>query len=400
MATLTISAANNASPIQITTSTSHNLATGQSVSIAKCDPNRDANGDWIVTVIGSTTFTLNGSNGTRTITNATNANPIVITVSSPHNYVSSQSITISGVGGNTNANGTRTIQVIDNLHFSLTGIAGNAAYTSGGTSTGVYTGTPGSVYVNSFAISAATNATPIVITTTTAHGYVSGETVTISGVGGNTNANGTFVISVISSTQFSLFSTTSTPTGGRAGIAGNGTYTSGGFVTLTLPFTFLNVDNLPEGYGMFSKLQSNANFFNNSALINILDYVDTEKYSGNSASYGNTIFAVSPFIDTEKYSGNSANYGETSLNDGYQLGIIDYDATSIYPKTQITYYKLRGYNSLTQQYETWVTSENIVERPELYTPGNNPPNYFNSIFYTPPSGNTLQNIVIIGKWVQ
>lgn len=65
----------------------------------------------------------------------------------------------------------------------------------------------------------ATNASPIVITTSTAHGFATGDNVNISGVGGNTAANGDFVITVLTSTTFSLDSST-----------GSGAYTSGGTV--------------------------------------------------------------------------------------------------------------------------------------------------------------------------
>lgn len=68
------------------------------------------------------------------------------------------------------------------------------------------------------AVTGATNATPIVITTA-AHGFSTGDVVTIASVGGNTNANGTFRVTVLSSTTFSL-----------DGSAGNAAYTSGGTV--------------------------------------------------------------------------------------------------------------------------------------------------------------------------
>jgi len=53
-------------------------------------------------------------------------------------------------------------------------------------------------------ITAATNASPIVITTSAAHGYTSGDTVFIKYVEGNLAANGTFSITVLSPTTFSL----------------------------------------------------------------------------------------------------------------------------------------------------------------------------------------------------
>ena len=69
------------------------------------------------------------------------------------------------------------------------------------------------------AITGATNATPIVITTA-AHGMVTPDVVTIAGVGGNTAANGTWIITRLTATTFSL-----------RGSVGNGAYTSGGTAT-------------------------------------------------------------------------------------------------------------------------------------------------------------------------
>lgn len=65
-------------------------------------------------------------------------------------------------------------------------------------------------------ITGATNASPIVITSAS-HAVKTGQSVTISSVGGNTAANGAFIATYVSSTQFSLNSST-----------GNGSYTSGG----------------------------------------------------------------------------------------------------------------------------------------------------------------------------
>lgn len=66
----------------------------------------------------------------KVITGATNATPIVIT-SVGHKLESNQKVTISGVLGNTNANGLKTVTVIDADTFSIV-TAGNGAYTSGG----------------------------------------------------------------------------------------------------------------------------------------------------------------------------------------------------------------------------------------------------------------------------
>jgi hypothetical protein len=70
----------------------------------------------------------------------------------------------------------------------------------------------------------ATNATPIVVTTVAPHDLENGETVTISGVTGNTAANGTFTVANKTATTFEL-----------AGSSGNGAYAGGGVVLLPQP---------------------------------------------------------------------------------------------------------------------------------------------------------------------
>jgi hypothetical protein len=69
-------------------------------------------------------------------------------------------------------------------------------------------------------VTGATNASPIVITTSVVHGLSSGNFVQVRDVGGNTAANGIFGITVMDTTTFSLRLTT-----------GNGAYTSGGAAT-------------------------------------------------------------------------------------------------------------------------------------------------------------------------
>lgn len=70
--------------------------------------------------------------------------------------------------------------------------------------------------LHSGSVTGATNASPIVLTST-AHGLATGQIVTVANVGGNTAANGTFVITKVNDNSFSL-----------DGSTGNGAYTSGG----------------------------------------------------------------------------------------------------------------------------------------------------------------------------
>lgn len=69
---------------------------------------------------------------------------------------------------------------------------------------------------NALAVTAATNASPIVITAAS-HGLVTGDRVAIAGVTGNTAANGTWTVTVVNATTFSL-----------DGSTGNGAFTGGG----------------------------------------------------------------------------------------------------------------------------------------------------------------------------
>lgn len=70
----------------------------------------------------------------RTITNASNATPIVITTSANHGYANGDRVRIGGVTGNTAANGDWTISVSKATpnQFTLIGSAGNGNYTGAG----------------------------------------------------------------------------------------------------------------------------------------------------------------------------------------------------------------------------------------------------------------------------
>jgi hypothetical protein len=70
---------------------------------------------------------------------------------------------------------------------------------------------------SSATIASSTNATPIVITTPSAHGFSTSDTVYIVGHTTNTAANGTWVITVLSSTTFSLTGSVGNGVGGATG---------------------------------------------------------------------------------------------------------------------------------------------------------------------------------------
>ena len=73
---------------------------------------------------------INGASVSNTSGNA--VSPIQITTSIANNFTNGQQVFISGVVGNTNANGVFTITVTSPTTFTLNGTTGNGAYVSGG----------------------------------------------------------------------------------------------------------------------------------------------------------------------------------------------------------------------------------------------------------------------------
>ncbi len=85
-------------------------------------------------------------------------------------------------------------------------------------------------------ITGATNATPIVVTDV-AHGLTTGAYITVSAVGGNTAANGSFTVTRLTADTFSL-----------DGSVGNGSYTSGGVWNVTGLYSYAIVASAGNGF--------------------------------------------------------------------------------------------------------------------------------------------------------
>jgi hypothetical protein len=94
-------------------------------------------------------------------------------------------------------------------------------------------------------ITNATNATPIVCTTSLAHGYSTGDVVQIQTVNGNTAANGVFKLTVVNSTSFSLDDS-----------SGNGAYTSGGTIQPIFCRTIKTATPLVQPIASFAPLRT------------------------------------------------------------------------------------------------------------------------------------------------
>lgn len=104
-------------------------------------------------------------------------------------------------------------------------------------------------------------------------------------------------------------------------------------------------------------------------------------------------------IENQEYFGINTNF-DTQDFSSTSSAQMDNQPILLHPKDQRIYYKLYGYNPNTTQYETWIISEEIVPRPETFNPSGSPPNEDLNVYYTPPSGNPLVNVKIIGRWIQ
>jgi hypothetical protein len=140
-------------------------------------------------------------------------------------------------------------------------------------------------------ISGATNATPIVITSTS-HGFSSGDLVAIVQVGGNTAANGVFSITVLNANTFSL---QNIATG--ADVAGNGAYTSGGLI---VPLSTTALDNLNDidAAARCAAGGTSANLSSKTVTNGVFDAADVALTGVTAPSGGATCDAIFFFKDT------------------------------------------------------------------------------------------------------
>ena len=113
-----------------------------------------------------------------------------------HGLITGSKVRVSGVAGNTGANGDYTVTWISENVFRLNNAVSTGTYTSGGSWIRLVGSSP-APGVTSRVISGLSTTKAIDVTVTN-HGLKTGEKVRITGVGGNTAANGTFVVTVIS----------------------------------------------------------------------------------------------------------------------------------------------------------------------------------------------------------
>jgi hypothetical protein len=247
--TRNITGATNATPIVITL-TAHGYATGDKLEIQGVLGNTAANGTWTITNVSANTFSLDSSVGNGAYTSGgTIKGPAVgfsgtgYTATVGYRYVYTY-------GNSTTGHQSDVSDPSPLIKPTAQGIAVKGVYPIHADEIHIYRTTDGGdgiffELVNSpllrpvFTITNATNATPIVITTSTAHGFVTGDTVHIVQVEGNTAANGTWTITNLTATTFSLDTS-----------VGNGAYTGFGLVGRAGVFTF--IDSITDDVDLLS----------------------------------------------------------------------------------------------------------------------------------------------------
>ena len=276
-------ATNNGAPISIATSGTSILQPGDVIEIDGVQGNTAANGVFQVASATSTAIVLGSplANGTYTgggtwslagspVTNTTTSQAVITANSADittANLQNGDTVTISGVGGNTAVNGSFIAANVGSTTFELAGPVSDGTGSGG---TWQLAGSSTQVPITSTSAAG----TQVVLTTDSA-GLVAGDVVIVSGVTGNGAANGTFVVASPTSTGFTLGSPASTTA-----------YTSGG--TWTTGTTTYNVTGATRG----GQVVVNTN--GTSGLTNG-DTVTVSNVVGNTAANGTfTVSEVTP----------------------------------------------------------------------------------------------------------
>lgn len=235
--------ATNATPIVVTVAENPGISDGCRMTIFGVGGNTNANATVHVNKLTSTTYELY-SGTTFSISSTSNTTPIVVTTSAPHGLSNGNTVLIWGCG-NTNANGKWVISSVGATTMTLdTSTAGG---TLGGGSGSVAIAGSGAftAYSNPKTITAATAASPIVVTSAS-HGFSNNDIVKIEGVVGNTQANGVWMVKNAAANTFELYDPIagSDPQVGTVPYAGGGTVTkAGGFMRNGLTFAQLVLES-------------------------------------------------------------------------------------------------------------------------------------------------------------
>ncbi len=158
-------------------------------------------------------------------------------------------------------------------HVAHLAAAGNPSYSNAGTATNpaASLSIPPSAIAGT-AITGATNALPIEITTSAAHGLVTGDAVFVAGVLGNTAANGAWYIVKTSGTKFTL-----------TGSSGNSGYVSGGFAYVpTLAQFEADTAGTPSNATRANTITQNVTALVGVSVANLAPFIGSD-IEGNTA---------------------------------------------------------------------------------------------------------------------
>ena len=177
----------------------------------------------------------------KTISSVTRANPAVVQTSSANGFASGDYVFISGVSGMTNLNNNiyKVGTIVSGTKFDLLNTNGTNVDSSFWSAFWSW-GSP--------QVTKCLNAScQVLVTTSTAHGHATGDTVYISGVGGMTTLNGTHVGAVGATTSTTYYLTDET-----AATALYSTYSGGGSSYCTLyGCTYYYFQNAAGGHNLY-----------------------------------------------------------------------------------------------------------------------------------------------------
>lgn len=276
--TYTVNGATRGGQVVVTTNDTAGLSYGDTVTVSNVVGVNAANGTFTVSNVTATTFALEGTlssglyisggtwaeanSSTGSITGASDG-PIVISTANTGNLQNGDQVTITGVQGNTAANGTFVVSnVVANTSFQLANPIGNATYLKDGTW--------------SMSVTNALNMAVIQSPSTT--GLGDGDIVDVLGVTGNIAVNGRWVAGYVTPTSFTLMAP-----------VGNANYTTGGTWNLPGNGTNINITNVTD-YGVPIVVTAQS-----VAGLEVGTIINIQNVGGNSAANG--LFVVSA-IDT------------------------------------------------------------------------------------------------------
>lgn len=149
-----------------------------------------------------------------------------------------------------------------------------------------------------FSIASSTNASPIEITTSASHGYSTSDVVTIASHATNTAANGTWTITVVDATKFTLNTTTGNGVGGATGTVRrcvNGTFTnSSSTITLSEAVT-ATIDDCQTAW------TASANITTTTSSTRKFGTLSTSITPGASFTTGLMAYRATGTLDLSRY---------------------------------------------------------------------------------------------------